>query len=196
MTDAEVRVQNKRENTFEHVLNTEATEQIPSENQNKTVDSVLHCSQDSATGTTERDARGGAQEKDPETETATRDEGGGHEHCMKTDTESKTETSNESDTDSNTETKVTETEADPLIVNAARELAKEAELLQYTPEELRKIKDSNDNFNRVVLDWRCRGALRLLCNPDNLMVTFDIKTRKICFQLKDPCDHLLHFWHF
>ena len=195
MTDAEVRVQNKREHPFENVLNTETTEKIPSENQNKTDNGVVHTSQHSATGTTEREARICVQEKEPETATVTRDEVGGHEHCMETDTENKTETSSESDTDNNTETKATESEADQLITNAARKLVREAELMQYTTEELRKIQDNNDTFNTVVLDWRCRGAPTLVCVSPNVIVNCDIHTRKIGFELRDPWDTLLHFWH-
>ena len=195
MTDAEERVQNKRENPSENVLNTDTTEKVSSENQNKTGSSVIHTSQDSATGTTQREARGSEQEKEPETATVTRDEVGGHEHCMETDTENKTETSSESDTDSNTKTKVTESEADQLITNVARKLVREAELMQYTTEELRKIQDSNDTFCKVVLDWRCRGAPSLLCISPNVFVNCDINTRKIGFELRDPWDSLIHYWH-
>ena len=194
-TDTETTAQDKKEDAFVHIQNTETTEKPPrSENQNKTCDSVglLHTSGDSTTNTIQRDAR-------TETETAIRDESGGHSSSgMETDSENETETNSDSDTDTNPETKATETETESqqMIKNAASELVKEAKRLQVRPELLRQ-KDRNATFKKVVLDWRRSWAPALQCISDDVVVTCDAETgQRVQFYLRDPGDTRQEFWHY
>ena len=75
------RFANQSEKTIENVLTTETVNKDPSENDNEFGDGdSLHTSQISATDTTQRGARGDAEE------TPTRDESGGHNSEMETET--------------------------------------------------------------------------------------------------------------
>ena len=189
-TDTETGAQDKKEDEFAYVQNTETTEKPPrSENQNNTGDSVglLHTSGDSM----ERDAR-------TDTETATHDESGGHSSSgMETDSENETETKTNSESDTNPGTKATETETESkrMTKRTASELVKEAKRLQVRPELLRQ-KERNATFQKVVLDWRCKWAPMLQCISDDVIVTIDTETGQTGFQLRDPGDHRLEFWRY
>ena len=189
-TVSESRTASKCENMLENEPNEKTIDQDPSENENKKGDSASqHTSRDSATDTAEHVARDG---DNAETETAARGEGGGRG-------ESDMETNNENDTESesDTEIKVIDTpEGMQPIIDIARELVENAESLQVNPDDL-KQEDRNNTFDRVVLDWRCRHAPKLLCISDDMIATCYIEAGETFFEIRDPAaDIYLPFWHF
>ena len=177
---------NKTENTEKHELNTETIHKPPSENYNKRGDSVdrvgLHTSTDTTTNSAELHTR------DEREETAICDE------CVAREG-SGMETDSESDIENNTATKVSETGGKQPIVDAARELVKNAERLRFNQDLLRQ-EDRNNSFNRVVFDRRCREAPYLLCCSNDVMATIDIESGQTNFLLRDPGKMHLDFWHF
>ena len=54
----------------------------------------------------------------------------------------------------------------------------------------------NNDFNRIVLDWRCREAPKLLCVSQDVIVTCYIETGETDFEIRDPGDKYLSFWHY
>ena len=183
------RFANQSEKTIENVLTTETVNKDPSENDNEFGDGdSLHTSQMSATDTTQRGARGDAEE------TPTRDESGGHNSEMETETNGESDTDTESESDQQANVKETDTWSDQPLIDTARVLAKNADLLHIRPEILRNEK--KDKFTRIVLDWRGRDGPKLLCISEYVVATCNISTGKSDFEIRDPEDrYLLHFWH-
>ena len=173
----EQRDDNRREETFANTLNTLA----PSENQNnKKGDSVgEHNSQASATVSDTEHATRGREE----TDTVARDTNEGQGSAdMQTDSSSYSE-----NTDS-------ETEYEPSMKGAVRDIVEDLKGTEWRPKYL-KQEDRNQTFDRVMIDWRGRDNAKLLCITDDLMATCEFGTGKTSFQLR-PEDSYLPFWEY
>ena len=190
MTVPDSRCANRSEQTVESGVEKETIDREPNENQDKKGDSDSpNTSQSSVSESNERVARGGDAAK----ETAPRDESGGHETQSKMETNSETDSDTESENESDTEIKVTETENEQYM-DIARALVKDAKRFRIQPDIL-KQEDRNNRFVKVVADWRCREAPKLLCISHDVIAHCHVEDETTHFQLRDPSDINLNFWH-
>ena len=166
------------EKTFGHELNTETQ----FENENKKSDGGgEHTSGDGVTDT-EHAPRGKV-----ETQAVVCDESEGHGSEMET----------ESNSDSDTDTTDSETECDQSIEEVARYLVKTAKDSLPTPDYMNlKKKERNNTFEKVVCDWRCREAPRLLCISNDLIASCYFEEEKTVFQVREYDKGVYPFWHY
>ena len=102
------------------------------------------------------------------------------------------------DTESESETtSMSETEGELSTIETARNLVKIARSCEdpHMSDYLKQV-DRNNTFEKVVLDWRCREAPKLLCITRDAIATCNLKTEETNFQLRDWDGGVLSFWHF
>ena len=101
------------------------------------------------------------------------------------------ETDNDS---SDTDSTESENEQSKRHVEIARELANTAKNMFFTPDNLRNV-DRNNDFQKVVIDWRDRDV-KLLCISGDVVATQNIRTGETNFELRNHEGGVLGFWHF
>ena len=180
--DVAVTESSRSENAVGHEKNKEIIDEAPKENQSERGDSVYSVGLPSPDTTQHRVQH--VEARLEATETATRDEGESHGSDMETDTKSDTETTH------------LETECKQSTIDFATDIVKNAKSLRFMPDNL-KQEDRNKTFEKVVIDYRCRGCPVLVGISDDVIARCDLETRQtLDFQLRNHEDGLLGFWHF